>query len=76
MKRSAPAIWNGSGGRKASNVRPVALLVIRGVFGPAPACKIAVRVEAPTHRNLYDGERTRPNPVKIQITCAKRIGID
>ena len=26
--------------------------------------KIAVRVEAPTHRDLYDGERTHPNPVK------------
>jgi len=26
--------------------------------------KIAVRVEAPTHLDLYDGERTHPNPVK------------
>ena len=37
MNRPAPGTWNGCGGRKASNVRPVVVLVIRGVFGPAPA---------------------------------------
>lgn len=29
--------------------------------------KIAVRVEVSTHRDLYDDERTHPNPVKSRL---------
>ncbi len=28
--------------------------------------KIAARVEAPTYRDLYDGERAYPNPAKFR----------
>ncbi len=44
MRRPALAIWNVSDGQMGSNVRPVVILVIHGVFRPDHACWNVVSV--------------------------------